>query len=323
MTRISSLKPISAGALALVLLISGVSQLYAQNANNPNQVALLRWYKTNQSAPINACLQPAALAFDGAHMWVACFNGEVLEMNASDGTLLKTFSLPNVSGLAYDGVDIWAASQAYGGQVIEIQASTGYILQTFYTGSGAQGIAFDGTSMWVTNGGTGSPLVYRYSVLNEVLTGTFALPAGCTSPYTPAVDGDHVWVTCDNTPGTVIELNQNGRVVNTVNVGSNPSYLAFDGTFMWVTNQESASVSQINVSTLAVNTIPVGNQPEGIVFDTKFIWVANTGDNTITRINSNTNAVQTFTTVIVFPFELAFDGGNVWIGGVGAGVYKF
>jgi hypothetical protein len=54
--------------LAVVLLDAAPAQ--TQTAN-PNQVAILRWYKANQAAEFPAGNGAIQLAFDGANIWVA------------------------------------------------------------------------------------------------------------------------------------------------------------------------------------------------------------------------------------------------------------
>jgi hypothetical protein len=44
----------------------------AQNANNPIQIATLRWYQANTVAAFTTCPATDGIAFDGAHVWVAC-----------------------------------------------------------------------------------------------------------------------------------------------------------------------------------------------------------------------------------------------------------
>jgi DNA-binding beta-propeller fold protein YncE len=112
---------------------------------------------------------PTALAFDGAHIWVANASLEVSELNASDGSLVRTISPTNCpscgitypAGIAFDGAHIWVANWGeglYGDSVIELNASDGSLVRTLsgssYGFSFAYppvGMAFDGAHIWVAN----------------------------------------------------------------------------------------------------------------------------------------------------------------------------
>src|SRR5436190_9978940 len=76
--------------------------------------------------------RPYGLAFDGANIWAADFNGDtVTKLRASDGALLGTFSAGDApTYLAYDGSNIWV-SDYYGASVTELRASDGALLGTF------------------------------------------------------------------------------------------------------------------------------------------------------------------------------------------------
>ena len=115
--------------------------------------------------------------------------------------------------------------------------------------------------------------------------------------------------------------------------GSQPSNLAYDGTFVWVTLKGTGQVARVHAQTGLVMGEPVIGQPitvsgscegavnrfDGIVFDGRYIWIA-----------SNTGCVYQLlakdaTIVSVFRKErfpdnsqeaasrIAFDGTFVWI----------
>src|SRR5438034_553344 len=51
---------------------------------NPLQVAILRWYNTNSAVQFNVGTFPMGVAFDGANIWVANFQGNtVTKLRAS------------------------------------------------------------------------------------------------------------------------------------------------------------------------------------------------------------------------------------------------
>jgi hypothetical protein len=121
------------------------SHLWGQSANNPIQVALLRWYQANIVTQFSTCTGVNGLAFDGDHVWVACaVDNELEEFNAGDGALVRTVTgVSNPYSLVYDGANIWATGS---GTITEVNASTGSIVGTPITvGSQPTGLAFDGS----------------------------------------------------------------------------------------------------------------------------------------------------------------------------------
>jgi DNA-binding beta-propeller fold protein YncE len=96
--------------------------------------------------------------------------------------------------------------------------------------------AFDGTNMWVVNGG--GDRITELGPSGETL-GTFAVG---TSPEGIAFDGTNMWI-ADDGSSTVTKLSEAGAVLGTfvvVNGGSFSStagsVIAWDGTHVWVTS---------------------------------------------------------------------------------------
>ena len=313
-------------------------QLSAQNANNPVQVALLRWYQANTAAQLTTCLSPNGMAFDGAHIWVACSNPtkELQEFNASDGALVGHVTLayrPYL--LAYDGANIWATNYD-ANTVTEVNASTVTVLGTFTVGSEPSGIAFDGTQIWVTNGASNS--VSSVSILPTagIVHNYPAFPAGdCNTPQGIAFDGTNLWVVCHNI-NTVLQVSAStGGVLQTITVGAEPASIVFDGEkgqtspcgtggpFVWVTNNSEATVSRISTtSPFTLTTFSAGSEPSAIVFDGAYIWIANTQAETVTKLSQCTGA-QVGSSPYSLPGEplwMGFDGGNIYVSISGGGV---
>ena len=87
-------------AIAVLASTPGYSQ-----AQNPNQIALLRWYSANQTATFPFPGSPYGLVFDGSSIWISNISSaSVTKVRASDGTVLGTFPVgSNPQGLAFDG----------------------------------------------------------------------------------------------------------------------------------------------------------------------------------------------------------------------------
>lgn len=104
-------------------------------------------------------------------------------------------------------------------------------------------------------------------------------------------------------------------------VGRKPSGLAFDGTFMYVSNKLDNNVMRIRVSTGLVEGSPVavGNAPTALAFDGTFIYVANSGSNSVTRIRASTFAVEGSQIAVgINPSVLTFDGTYMNVGNNGS-----
>jgi YVTN family beta-propeller protein len=322
------MKTLSIRLATIVWLFFGL-QLAAQNAANPVQVALKRWYQTNQVTQFTSCNSPntysSSLAFDGVHVWVGCTGYvpmSIEEYDASDGTLLKTITTSDINGsaLVYDGENIW--SDGFNNDIIKVNASTGTIVASYPVGTQPYGLVFDGQYIWVANyAGTS---VSRVSATTGAVT-TYSLPT-CAHPQGLAFDGSSVWVSCSFNSKTVLELNSTGGIIATITVGNEPAGLAFDGTNIWVANSYDNTVSRINVATKAVLTVAANVTPWAVTFDTKYIWVTSAAlsNCTVTKLQPSTASL-----VGTFPAPcrgegIVFDGGNIWVADYVAGtISKF
>jgi len=94
--------------------------------------------------------------------------------------------------------------------------------------------------------------------------------------------------------------------------------MAFDGANIWVSNNQSGTMTQLRARDGAtLGTFGVGILPNGIAFDGVNIWVANSGNNTVTKLRVSEEGMgprsRTFP-VGTFPVNgVAFDGANVWV----------
>lgn len=104
--------------------------------HNPLAIALLRWYETNQTASFSAH-PPSALAFDGAHMWMANHRIDAVnKFRPSDYAGLATsYVWSQPSALAFDGVYMWVANYA-SDNITRLQAYNGHRVGDFATGRG-------------------------------------------------------------------------------------------------------------------------------------------------------------------------------------------
>src|SRR5690242_13521677 len=88
-----SLSLICSPLLAQQSQSSASSTVTTQRAvQNPNQIAILRWYPANQAATFAVGAGPGQIAFDGSNMWVTNSSANtVTKLQASDGKSLGNF----------------------------------------------------------------------------------------------------------------------------------------------------------------------------------------------------------------------------------------
>ena len=106
-------------------------------------------------------------------------------------------------------------------------------------------------------------------------------------------------------------------VVNTISVGQNPSFLSYDGTYLWVTNTLSGTVTQINAASgTTIRTIPVGSNPYGISSNGINVWVAVQGTSnpgTLKKIEISTGNILETITVGNVPYAVLSNETKVWV----------
>lgn len=110
-------------------------------------------------------------------------------------------------------------------------------------------------------------------------------------------------------------------VPNRVEVGRQPSALAFDGTFMYVANKLDNNVMRIRTKTGLIEGSPiaVGTAPSALAYDGTFMWVANSGSNNVTKIRARTGAVEGSPIGVgTNPVALAFDGSFLYVANYGS-----
>jgi sugar lactone lactonase YvrE len=261
---------------------------------------------------------PLGLAFDGTHIWVSCYQaGKVVEINASNGTLVRTVTVNGPNQLLYDGANIWVSS--YGsGKLVKIKASTGGVLGTFTVGVGPSGMAYDGQYVWVANA---SNSVSKVLATTGSVT-TYALSA-CNIPISMAFDTANVWVSCRNS-GEVLKLSSTGSVLVTFGVPKAEG-LAFRGSsnaaYLWAGSLESTGANLFQIyaqDPLIWSNFNAGANPTDVALDGTYVWVVNIGFQTVSKLLASTGAVvQTYSVVNAFGGwgggAILFDGSSIWV----------
>jgi hypothetical protein len=221
---------------------------------------------------------PNAAVLDGADLWVTDgASNAVTEIRASDGSLVRVvknsvkaphgFDDPDAITVA--GLDLWVANMKGGGSVTEINASTGSVVRTVNATadqlSAPDGVAFDGTHVWVTDSAT--------NTLTE-LHG----------------NGQLVQV--------VTNSSHNG------NYGFNvPSVVLFHDKYVYVVSPAPGGapmITQVAIKTGYSEWMMCNSNyafqfllPSGLAIDGANLWVANAGNNSLTEMNAETGVLVT------------------------------
>jgi hypothetical protein len=193
-----------------------------------------------------------------------------------ENSIIKSFSFNGVSCKAVksDGTDLWVA---VGSGILRINAATGRGQGTYLTGGAVYNPVLMARGYVYVAGGTTANTHDLYEID----------PARSSS-----------------IPGAVVKV--------TDNLGVLPRMLAFDGKYIWCTN-ESASISIIDpTNNFSVTTKPLGVSPHGILFDGKNIWITDRGDGTLRRLDALGFVVQTLP-LGGKPGLPIFDGTNIWV----------
>ncbi|MEA2363026.1 MAG: hypothetical protein QOD71_2171 [Thermoleophilaceae bacterium] len=161
---------------------------------------------------------------------------------------------------------------------------------TIPAGDGPDGLAVDGSSVWVANA-KGDALTRIDTTTNKAVGDP--VPVGHNPDGVAAAD-DVVWVTnTDDGTVTRIESATEGGPSKTVPVGSKPEGIAFGDRIVWVANSGDGTVTRIDRRSAAVvgGPIPVGARPIGVFVGKSGVWVANSGSRTVTLIDPSTARV--------------------------------
>ena len=118
--------------------------------------------------------------------------------------------------------------------------------------------------------------------------------------------------------GTPWITTQADTVVSTITVGSGPEGVAINpaGTFAYVTNKGSNTVSKINLANdTVVSTITVGSGPSDVAINPAgtFAYVANAGANSVSKINLSDNSIAATITVGAQPRYIAIDPAGTYV----------
>lgn len=300
---------------AAVFVSKGVNQAIARSSR---RAALGQWWttKTVDAMGITSIPGIQTIRSDGTDLWISKpLLGSVTRVRASDGRVVDTWT-----GL-YGATDVLPAM----GRVFV----TGNYSKTIYAIDPTQppappaivasglpnnvhGIAFDGTRLWTTNLGSisilypGNTFPWNASTITE----------GFTQPAGIVFDGQNLWVT-DQGAGTLLRLDTDGTVIQTVPVGSDPGAVVFDGANLWITLLHSDAVVVVSAADGSIRTTLTGNGlhvPNDIAFDGERILVTSFYEALSLWRAADLAPLGTLSTIPhLGPYAVCSDGLNFWI----------
>jgi hypothetical protein len=180
----------------------------------------------------------------------------------------------------------------------------------FSMGASPFGIAFDGSSIWVS---LGDASVTKLRASDGAILGNFPAGPG-TGGGVISFDGANLWI-IRTTANVVTKLSaSDGTNLGTFPTGNGPDGIAFDGANIWIANHNDNTVTKLRTSDgTNLGTFPVGNQPIGVTFDGANIWVMNSYSSNVTKLRASDGTNLGTFAVGGLPVYAAFDGTNLWI----------
>jgi YVTN family beta-propeller protein len=109
-------------------------------------------------------------------------------------------------------------------------------------------------------------------------------------------------------------IHSDGSLHDAVQVGPNPSAVAYGAGTVWVTSSTDRRVVRVDTGAhRVIETIPVGRAPSAVAVTGRDAWVVNAGDGTVSRISTDTDEVVQTITVGTLPSAIAAGPSGVWV----------
>jgi hypothetical protein len=268
---------------------------------------------------------PQTVEFDGTDLWVANSAGASLtRVSASDGRVLETWTGASIPiGIVAAMGRIFITGNTNPGSLYMIdptQPAGAVTTVTTALGANPNGIDFDGSRIWTANNSGAS-----VSIVSLNPTVVTIVSTGFVQPIDVLYDGANIWVT-DQGANTLLKLNSDGSIAQTIPVGTSPLFPVFDGTNIWVPNVSSNSVTVVRVKDANGNPLATAivvatltgnglNVPFTAAFDGERILVTNNGGNNVSLWKAaDLSPLGTFATGTgTIPIGACSDGLNFWV----------
>jgi hypothetical protein len=333
-------------AIVITLALSAISAL-GQSANpneNPNQIAILRWYQANTvgtTFSMGSHASTSPITFDGENIWVASTDGYLAEFSTDGKLLYGPIALPGSNsypvGMTFDGANVWVTDIA-NSFIDKFNVNT-HIMSHYNVVQEPYFIAFDGANVWVTSNHDNTVAAYRAS--NGTLAkGPYSTRG--TSATGVAFDGKCIWVAnTDSNSVSIFDAGSTGGpcLLNGVTTSlpvSQPFGLAYDGFNMWVSYRGPSGTGPGGIVKLAGTTGAYSATYGGcttsggtgtLVFDGAYLWEAGSYSGICkyksSLFSGTLGLVARYSSAGMSVNQVVFDGANVWASMGGSFVAKF
>lgn len=261
--------------------------------------------------------RPSAVAIAAGLVWVADDATDAvraLDPATGDpvGDPIRVARNP-VAMAASDGA-LWVAHAS--GAVMRVDAVGRHAGPAIEAGESITGIAVSGERVWAADLAGGS--LVEIGARDQRVLRRVRIEGG---PVRVIVAGESLWVT--NRESTVSRVDpRTGEVGPTVDVGSGPIGLAFDGERIWVAASEEGTVSRLDAvsGNRAGPPVRVGRGPVAVAITEGTVWVANQDDRTVSRIDAATGElVGRPISLGTRPRGVGTGLGSLWVAGTDPG----
>ncbi len=235
---------------------------------------------------------PAATAFDGTYVWILTqydlyrFDPNNPPTKTLSPTVTDSRIAGGINGLAFDGRYLWTAGNNSTVLAIDTTASppavAAAVATPFSLGSAVADV-FDGHYVWFASS-PGLAKIDPTTTPPALVYSTTAIVGAGHGINTIAWDGVNLWLLGSYATGMFVQEINPGTSTNPPTVVASipmtsPWGIAFDGTFMWVTD-ESGTVSKIDVRNATLSgesySFP-GWIPYNVLYDGTHMWVSFVG----------------------------------------------
>jgi len=321
-TTFSPDEPLTRGQGA-VFVAKGINQTLARSSR---RAALGQWWTTTPHDDLGLGVTAVPgfsteVACDGADVWVSSLLGTITRIRASDGKVLDSWTgASNAREILVAMGRVFAVDSDLGDpgvlyMIDPSQPSGAVTVAATGFGSTLTGLAFDGSRLWTSHQG-GVSIITPGASLPWSVTTTAVGPNGLSGIV---FDGANMWVT-DATAGTLMKLDANAAIVQTVPVGGLPNHMLFDGANLWILNNTfggPTTITVVQASSGAVLTSLSGNGltvPLEAAFDGERVLVSNAGESVSLWRAADLSPIGTASfTIGSEPTGVCSDGLNFWV----------
>lgn len=169
---------------------------------------------------------------------------------------------------------------------------------SFDVTGGPNGVAWDGTHLWIAVSG---PDILRSYTTAGVAGSTITPPAPSAGSWQGvAWDGTHFWVGSDNTGTNILRIDTSGTQVDSFANPSSSSCLAWDGTYLWSGSPDDGRIRKLTTAGAVVSSFdrPASSFPQGLHWvGNDRMWVTVNNSNTVYLVDTTDGSVVRSITV--------------------------